>query len=247
MQAIPPINDAPKCEGGWFRFFGMRLLLLVSLACGLGLIWTFRKASQMRDEQAAAETIAKHGGHVVYDNFGRPSGPAFLRTVLGENFFDSVVTVGFTREGFHVSDDDLIPVKSFSQLETLDISETHVTDMGLVSIEGLADLRSLSLPRTIDDSGLEHVEKLIGLKRLSLNGSGVNDFGLIYVAKLPQLEFLDLTDTQVGDGGLVEIYGLTRLKTLLLNGTSVTAGGVKAIQKALPNCAITWRMRQVSW
>ena len=54
------------------------------------------------------------------------------------------------------------------------------------------------------------------------------------------LEVLFLVRTKIGDAGLKHLAGMTNLEHLGLAGTQVTAEGVADLQKALPNCKISW-------
>src|SRR5271166_133517 len=85
----------------WYQF-SLRSLLIFTLLFAIIVGWLGNKIGQKRPERQAVEAIIQTGGEVWYDqarpNFptGRsePSGPLWLRTVLGENFFSEVREVG---------------------------------------------------------------------------------------------------------------------------------------------------------
>jgi cytochrome c/Leucine Rich Repeat (LRR) protein len=101
------------------------------------------------------------------------------------------------------------------QLAVLNLARTKVTDDGLKSVEGLANLRKLHLENT-----------------------KVGDEGLTHLKGLTNLEYLNLYNTQVTDAGLKNLEGLKNLKSLYLWQTKVTPEGVDSLKKALPKCEI---------
>jgi Leucine-rich repeat (LRR) protein len=78
------------------------------------------------------------------------------------------------------------------------------------------------------------------LKSLQLIATKITDASLASIAKLANLDTLYLSHTRVGDAGMKHLAALTKLKDLGLSGTKVTVDGVVEIQKALPDCKITW-------
>lgn len=105
---------------------------------------------------------------------------------------------------------------------------------------GLTNLRSLDLTDSeVTDAGLEHLKGLSGLSSLYLKGTQITDAGLEHLAELASLEVLFLADTQITDAGLEHLKGLTNLRELPLYGSQVTDEGVKDLQKALPDCFIS--------
>ena len=121
----------------------------------------------------AVDTFLRYGGLVRFDYQpeehspdrippGVPNGPAWLRLLLGQNFFSDVEEVnfhpGFSQRG-HGNDLD---------------------DEALANLESLPDLRFLSLFVTskVTDAGLVHVARLKKLKYLCLYGTEANECGL---------------------------------------------------------------------
>lgn len=128
----------------------------------------------------------------------------------------NLVEVDFNLLGDHVDDaqlNDLAPVST--QVATLNLARTKVTDDGLKAVEPLKNLRKLHLENTkIGDAGLTHLKGLTSL------------------------EYLNLYGTQVTDSGLEQLQGLKNLKALYLWQTKVTPAGVEKLKKALPKCDI---------
>jgi hypothetical protein len=107
----------------------------------------------------------------------------------------------------------------------LDLGKTWISDEGLQRIEGMTQIRQLSLAETpnVTDAGLRHLEKLTQLRRLSLAGNrNLTDAGLTRLAKsLTNLEALDLCDTNVTDAGLDSLRTLSHLRKLDLSKATV--------------------------
>jgi hypothetical protein len=220
MATSQPESPARKLR--WFQY-SLRSLLLLVLLVSLGMSWVAVRMKRTRQQDEAVEEITKFGGWALYDyqngQFGdvrptaEPPGPAWLRNLLGENFFATVVEVHF--------------------------ASPLLTDRGLEHLKGLSQLRWLDLPGTqVTDSGLEHLKGLKQLQILSLNDTKVTDAGLQHLKGLPQLEWLDLDGTQVTDAGLEHLKGLTHLWRLTLHRTNVTDQGENRLQRALPECEI---------
>ena len=106
----------------------------------------------------------------------------------------------------------------------LDLLETKVTDAGLVHLKGLTKRQELYLGGTkVTDAGLVHLQGLKKLQKLEL---GTTFFTEYY--------------TKITNDGLVHLKGLAKLQKLYLKYTKVTKAGIDKLQKALPNCSISW-------
>ena len=207
------------------------------LAC-IGMSWVSVKIQQARQQKAAVEAIKKLGGWVKYD-YQRPKtvaewmrsadnspGPAWLRRLLGDDFFTNVVEV--VVEGTQVGDAALEHLKGLTQLQYLSLDSTQVTDAGLEHLKGLTQLQKLSLNGTkVTDAGLEHLKGLTQLQGLSLNSTKVTGAGLEHLKGLTHLQTLSLYNTQVTDAGLKHLKGLTQLQGLSLGSTQVTDAGLE--------------------
>jgi len=265
-------NASPKKPPRrWFRFCLLTLLVFaVVLSVPLGwFVMNLRRAARQR---AAVEAIEKTGKQVFYDyqwcvdmmlprSQAKPSTPAWLRQLLGDDFFCDVIQVAYPSTTF--GDDDLIHVKNFSKLRRLDLNGAAVTDAGLEQLMGLTSLEHLYLSGTqVTDAGLSHLKGLttlelldlsntqttdVGmeclkglddLESLNLSGTQVTDATMEYLEGLTGLEVVDLSDVQITDAGLEHLRGLDDMEWVDLRGTRVTEEGVQKLEKALPDCAI---------
>jgi hypothetical protein len=210
-----------------------------------------------RREREAAAVIEKLGGGVQWS---KPSGPSWLRSLLGDDLFQHVETVfcnikdtdaalehikplneveNLLLDWTEVTDAGLMNLKDGNQLHGLGLQGTQVTDAGLENLKELSQLRSLDLSGTkITDAGLAHLKALNKLEYLRLAGTQVTDAGVENLKGLNHLQMLDLDFTHVTDAGLEHLKGLDQLQTLWLTRAKITNTGVKKLQQALPNCQI---------
>jgi hypothetical protein len=128
-----------------------------------------------------------------------------------------------------------------SQIIEVDLGETAATDKVLAHLAGLVHVQDLSLHQTkITSAGLVHLKNLTKLKRLFLSDTSVGDEGLAALGGLVNLKTLGLSGTQVSDRGLVHLATLARLELLFVISTQITDAGAGELQKALPECGITY-------
>ena len=215
MQTEPIEAEPPKRKRRWYQF-SLRSLLIFIAVVAAGCAWLTGKVKRKRWERAAVEALRKKGAMVTYDynrvRNGTPPGPAWMRRLLGDNYFSEVEWVCMDGK---VDDNDLKGVAQFPQLKSLTMMGRGFTDAGLVNLEELRELGQLNLSQTaITNDGLEHIKGLTQLTELWLYG------------------------TKVTDTGLVRLRGLTKLKYLSLAFTNVSDGGVDELQRALPGCHV---------
>jgi hypothetical protein len=121
----------------------------------------------------------------------------------------------------------------------LDVSDTRVTDAGLVHLKPMTALTYLWLSNTpVTDTGLAQLEGLTSLQLFHLNGTKVGDAGLVHLKPMTALTELGLGATQVSNTGLATLRTLTNLTNLDLSDTKVTAAGIDGLRKALPKCEV---------
>ncbi len=99
------------------------------------------------------------GGSVRWDDKASEESE-WLRRALGDDFFNSVVDVGFN--GMQATDAELEQLKGLSQLEWVDLNGTNVTDAGLDNLRGLSQLQSVELNATqVTDEGVESLHEVL--------------------------------------------------------------------------------------
>lgn len=107
----------------------------------------------------------------------------------------------------------LVPVSS--QLVTVDLSATKITDLAVAQLASAQKLRLIRLAET-----------------------GVTDASIETLLKLPSLESINLYGTKVTDAGVGRLSAMPHLKRLYLWRTAVTAEAIKALKEKLPGCEI---------
>ncbi|MEN6423957.1 MAG: hypothetical protein ABFE13_01235 [Phycisphaerales bacterium] len=127
-----------------------------------------------------------------------------------------------------VTDEGLVSIARFRQLEYLNLGMARVTKRGLNQLKGLRNLRTLNvqvLPearRAIDEIPL-NLSSLINLKTLDLRGLALQDADLASLAGMNNLEWLVL-DGSLTDGSLWHLRGLSALKFLGISSISCSSG-----------------------
>ena len=268
----------------WRFQFSLRSLLVATVAVAIPCSWMAVEMKRAREQREAVEAIRKVGRSVSYDHQynlpmsnpyatyisgAKPPGPGWLRNILGDDFFATVISVNPSIDidnnllfsdvnlecleafpqlrwlfvfGTQVTDAGLERLKGLPQLQRLDLGKTKITDRGLECLEGLTQLRQLELACTnVTDAGLEHLKGLSQLQELHLGNTKVTDVGLQHLEGLSQLQSLDLNDTQITDAGLEHLKGLTQLRWIVLGSCDkgLTYKGVEKLKQALPHCYIS--------
>jgi hypothetical protein len=140
-----------------------------------------------------------------------------------------------------ITDESLATLWGRDRVFDLYLDDTQVSDEGLRHLEGCSMLEALILDNTqVTGVGLAHLTGLPNLKHLSLDACPVTNEGIAAVSGLTGLECLRLPHTPITDAALGHLKGLPKLTKLELNGTSVTGPAVEDLQRALPDCEITW-------
>jgi hypothetical protein len=113
--------------------------------------------------------------------------------------------------------------RSFMSLESLNVGNSSITDISLVSISKLVNLRKLDLTNTdISDDGLSYLPSLSKLTDLWLSWCrNVTDKGCQHLSKLTSLKSLIMFDCRITDIGFQLI---TRLKNLQYLGIACISG-----------------------
>ena len=198
----------------------------------------------------------------------RPLGGPSLRSDLGSlgKYLDRTTAIR-GGGGTPMSLSDYTAIAQFHYLQELEICSPSVTDANIAPLAGLTDLTSLKLYYThLTDSGilqlktLHHLQilELTGgqytgntlgqldlreLRQLRLYGEKVNDSALRTLANCTALEKLDLRDTGITDAGLPHLKPLKTLRNLDLSGTETTDPARAELRTALPDLTIIFKAR----
>jgi hypothetical protein len=131
-----------------------------------------------------------------------------------------------------ISDTGLYSLRGLAQLQFLNLHGcTHVTGLGLRHVRGFALLRSVILAGTaLDDEGLTYLDDLPALDRLDLGRTRVTGAGLSHLTRFRALYSLDLSGTAIDDQSIRVLAGLP-LTELELGGTGITDAGLEYLEK----------------
>ena len=132
--------ECPPAEPPLVAVQPPRLLVFVTL-CALACSWLAVKLRETQREEAAAAAIEKVGGTAAWD--AKLSGPAWLRSLLGEHVFGNVTNV--VLHGDKLSDTALEPLYSLNHLQRLDLSFANITDADIEHLQGYASSKGFSL------------------------------------------------------------------------------------------------------
>lgn len=176
--------------------------------------WGYSKAAPARDD-----VVFRIGSDDRLD----PAGPSVsLLDIPGSLEFSSSSyrpgrLTAVSLQGWDISDTDLLPFNTLTQLQSLKLSGTQVSTTGLSYLTDLPQLQILEL-----DSCPQ-----------------LSDSALVYVAKIRSLKTLSLRDTPITDAGVEHLTSLKKLRALSIGNSQITQAGVAKLQQALPNCTVT--------
>lgn len=182
----------------------MRLGFLAFLACA-----AFAGDVKVDDTQ----WIVDLGGSVVRNTQGRLTGVSLRGTWVG--------------------DTDLRRLIELTELSSLDLSLTHITDQGMQEIKNLRGITDLNLYFTeyVTDEGVSAIKDWKKLRKLNLHGTKASDTALEHVAGIVTLESLNVGSTLMTDVGLERLTQLPNLKELSMGGNELGDAGLQALRQ----------------
>src|ERR1700730_8857612 len=134
----PDIAEKPKSRRRWLQF-RLRSVFILMLLIGVGMTWLVAVKKKAERQRAIVEQIRKDGGWVFYDyqfdHSGRliaraePAAPAWLRMLLGDDFFTNVVGVHAKSRGI------LGSLRELDRLATLDLMDSNLGDADLAHLQ----------------------------------------------------------------------------------------------------------------
>ena len=191
-------------------------------------------------DRKAAEYVLSVGG-VVRVN-GTETDIKTVKELPKEPFRLTTANLSLCRAA---NDTGMATFAGVKHLTELNVSETQVSEAGLVHVHGCKDLVVLSVgngdrSQKFGDAALAKFAECKNLRILLLGGSHVTDAGLVVLKVYPDLLDLRLGPTVLSDAGLTHIKECKQLRFLFIVGTKVTAKGVAELAKALPQCRIEW-------
>jgi hypothetical protein len=220
--ALPPLR--------WWKRLPVRLsvralmVIVLALACSLG--WVVHRASVQRD---AVTAVGRAGGAVRYDwQFkdgkmvpnGVPAGPAWLTRTLGPDYFDIVTNASLFG---HVTDVQMDSIANLDRVDTMILDPRGLSDEGLAKLDKMTGLRWLTISgsNVAMDTRIMPLKTMSRLQGLTIAGTDITDSGLLHLSGSGRLELLDLARTKVTDSGLARLVASPGIKNLFLDDTQI--------------------------
>jgi hypothetical protein len=220
----------------WLRF-SLRTLFLVTAILA---VWLGIQVNRAANQRRAVAAVKARGGTVHYmhecythpmplrdfysgssfDHQVEPPGPAWLRHLLGDEYFQDVVYISLADRIASEGDADAKLIAALHRLEYLDLGFCGLTDEALRHLGGVRALRVLRVDRNhLTDDSLRHLARTKALESLKISGrDGIRGPGLVHLSGLDALKELDLQYAPLDCDWLRELKGLP-LEKLMLSKT----------------------------
>lgn len=223
----------------WYQF-SLRTLLIGTavVSAGLGSLVSAFIAPAQR-QRAVVQMVERLGGKVDYADPPQNewSVVRMLRNWLPRDYFDCLTHVNLLETA--ANDQDIARLLEVTQLRSLLLSRTQVTDAGLVHLKHFKRLEWLYLEGTqVTDAGLAEIAEMTQLKSLIVSDTQITDAGLVHLARLKQLRILSIAWTQIKGTEPGHLKQLTQLKCFWLHHTRMTPARVAELRQALPHCTV---------
>lgn len=228
----------------WLQFSLRGFLLgMTAFAIWLGLV----AEKAMRQKEAVA-LFEEWGAKVDYAHRWQgpfkppkktsPPGWSWLRSLLGNHFFDEVIIVDLVGGRLSFSPADIEALRTKDAPPPL-ASLLVLTDRELIALSHLPDLRWLTIvgDMNVTESGLRHLGRLTRLETLIFDNTsgrstgGMTDETLTVVERMPHLTSLHLEGNPITDAGLANVRWPAGLTELNLSGTRITDRGVQHLKR----------------
>jgi hypothetical protein len=201
--------------------FGLRSVLgLVAVFAAIIALLRAWFVAPYQAEQHAATALTQLGGKIVMVD----TAPRWLRSYMGKDIFNMDVAANVDLSHSRVTDSDLVYLQAFQHCGQFNLSDTQISNAGLLHLRKVAGQRWLDLSRT----RVTDVSALFGHWRTIPGGLKLSGNRIAVVQTPPKhwtpLMELDLSDTDADDGTLEWLSdGLTNLN---LCGTNVSDDGL---------------------
>jgi len=151
-----------------------------------------------------------------------------VRELSSLRYFTELKTLWLT--GTEITDESLEPLAGYNGIAHLVLKKTRITDSGIARLKTLEKLQTLNAPSQMTDEGLKNLAGFAALRRLDISYTRITDSGIRHLVELRSLNELYLNDTNLSDTMLDFLSQITSLKTVFLSGTKVTDSGIGKLQ-----------------
>jgi internalin A len=123
-----------------------------------------------------------------------------------------------------LSDADVALLAQLPKLESINLSYTKITDLGLEHLAPLQNVKHLDLyyAEAVTDLGIAHLKHWKNLEYLNVRGTKVTSSLFEHVANMSQLAFLDVGHSRVNDDLFEALDSLPRLAHLSFGGNKMS-------------------------
>jgi hypothetical protein len=139
-----------------------------------------------------------------------------------------------------IEDAALLQLNTSLPIETLELSNTRITDVGLAHVLKLTNLRLLAVERTaIKGHGFKNaITRHLG--NVNLSSTALDDTTVAYLCELPSLGVCALNGTAVTNNGLLKLAQMPNLSLVEVRDTRVTSEGTLSLFELRPDVMVFW-------
>ncbi len=234
----------------WLRVTGLLSTVFLVVGCGtnetlpVGDVRAENKAAGAvatvpPDDAAAIAALEKLGARLKRGGDGRVTEVNLRGVELTDEDLAPLVSLtnlqSVLLNDTAITDGGLPPVGAVTTLRNLDLRGCGISNDGLAHLVGLTSLRALRLSgknnsTQVDDRGMGHIGKLIGLKALLLDFLFISEDGLEQLKGLKGLEEIYLAGTLAGDEAAGVLKQFSRLRKVRLSQTQVSDSGLEQLK-----------------
>ena len=139
---------------------------------------------------------------------------------------------GLELGGQDITDDCIVHISS--DVTSLSLEDTQITDAGLQHISSLENLTELSVvdrffspnETPVTDAGVKHLASMKNLEILHLRRLGLSDLSVKHLKSLKGLVRLRLAGNQISNSGLAYLQNMVHIRQLELTNNKVTDSGL---------------------
>lgn len=211
----------------WRTQFSIRTLMITTFILCLLLSWFGCEQERYRRQMLLRQKL----GHNQF-NYAHVFNPSILdrfRNWLGIKKIDPITSVNFS----YVSSDanDAYLLRDFPKISSVYFDERQkLTDAHLRSISGLSELESLSIPSSvITDRGADTLVKFTQLEHLDLASDQITDNTLKKISRLPGITRLEISGSQLTGNGILHLTNLRKLRSLTLKNVALSEEAMTAL------------------